>query len=297
MSLKRIAGMFGELGGNLVKGAPVKLATTDEPLRNANKWERFWEALAKPTSEWDLEGLYAEARGGPVSDKPLVCVIVPTYRESEAVAKKGRMSRNAVRQDLAQHDIGTLVGGIDGDSLVCRMRQRACHMALLSPATHLLFWDTDLECLTPECVREMLATGHDVIAAACPFRDLSGRTVHNLYPEDEGKPLEPDEHGCYEVQDAGTGFMLVSRKALIKLQTAHPERLHISTSRGDDRGAPLWALFNAEVVDGIYQSEDYLFCHLWQEMGGNVYVWPDAEFLHWGEHGFRASFREQYGLK
>jgi len=118
-----------------------------------------------------------------------------------------------------------------------------------------------------------------------------------LFPEDENKPLERDEHGCVEVQDAGTGFLLVSRRALIALQQAHPERLHLSISRSDDRGAPLWALFNAEVRDGIYQSEDYCFCSLWQDLGGKVYVWPKAVFRHWGEIGYEGSFMRQYALE
>lgn len=302
MSLKRI---FDTLGGSLVKGAPVKLVEEKMPSPEQKEssgdqlYADFWEHLGKvDPKDWDLESFYTRIRHGqPVSEKPCVALIIPTYRESEAIAKKGRMSRNAVREDLAAHGIASVVGSIDGDSLVCRMRQRACHLFLSSPATHLLFWDADLECLTPECVREMLSTGHDVIAAACPFKDTSGRTVHNLFPEDEHKPIELDEHGCVEVQDAGTGFMMISRTALIAMQKAHPELLHMSVSRSDDRGAPLWALFDTGVVDGIYQSEDYKFCHYWQAMDGSVFVWPKAVFRHWGEWGFSASFCEQYGIE
>jgi hypothetical protein len=304
MSLKRIKEVFGSVGASLVDGAPVKLDTKDEdaapapaPPDGASPWAEFWEVLGQtPPEEWDLEALYTKARGGqPVSSTPTVAIIVPTYRESEAVAKRGRLSRNAVRRDLAEHGINSVVGGIDGDSLVCRMRQRACHMMLASQATHLLFWDCDIEAKDPDCVRHMLATGHDVIAGACPFKDMSGRTVHNLYGEDNNKPTF-DDKGCVEVQDAGTGFLLVSRKALLTLQQKHPELLHISTSRGDDRGAPLWALFDTAVVGGIYQSEDYYFCHLWQEAGGRAYVYPKARFVHWGEYGYNATFEEQYGL-
>lgn len=301
MSLKRV---LQSIGGSLVKGAPVKLVEQKEPspeqkeVSGEELYADFWEHLGHvEPKDWDLEGFYQRVRRGqPVSEKPCVAIIVPTYRETEAIAKRGRQSRNEVRSDLAAHGIASIVGGIDGDSLVCRMRQRSCHLFLSSPATHMLFWDADLECMTPECVREMLATGHDVIAAACPFKDTSGRTVHNLFPGDDGKPIERDEHGCVEVQDAGTGFMMVSRKALIAMQKAHPERMHMSISRSNDRGAPLWALFDTGVIDGFYQSEDYMFCHLWQQLGGSVYVWPKAVFKHWGEFGFEASFEKQYGL-
>jgi hypothetical protein len=254
----------------------------------------LWAMLREtPPEDWDLGSMYDAARGGPVSAKPCVAIIVPSYRESERIAQVCRVSRNALRTDLSAHGIESLMAPIVGDSLVCRMRQRACHMFLVSHATHLLFIDADIECLTPDCVRAMLATGHDVIAGACPFKDGSGKTVHNLY---EGVAPALDAHDCVEVMDAGTGFMVISRSALLSMQRGHPELLHWSASRGSDRGAPLWALFDTGVVDGIYQSEHYLFCRYWQNMGGKVRVYAPARFRHWGEHGFEGNFLAEHGL-
>lgn len=253
-----------------------------------------WSMLrTKPPAQWDVAAMYDAARGEPVSDKPVVAIVVPSYRETETVAQICRLSRNETRKALFEQGISSAIWPIVGDSLVCRMRQRAVHMFLLSPATHLLFWDTDIENLTPECVGKMVASGHAVVAGACPFKDMKGRTVHNLWDDE---PPVLDEHGCVEVRDAGTGFMLIRREALIALAEEHPELLHWSMSMDKDRGAPLWAIFDTGVVGGVYQSEDYMFCHLWQELGGTVHVYAPAQFAHWGEHGFRASFLEQHGL-
>ncbi len=266
-------------------GAPSTDPFTDP------RWAMLRE---KPPAEWDLAAMYDAARGAPVSPVPMPAFIVPSYRESESIAQVCRVSRNLVRADLGAHGIASAVMPIAGDSLICRMRQRAMHMFLLSPGTHMLFADADIECLTPDCVRMMLATGHDVIAGACPFKDSSGRTVHNLWDDE---PVVLDEHQCAEVRDAGTGFLLISRRALLALMQAHPELLHWSMSTDRDRGAPLWALFDTGVVDGVYQSEDYLFCHYWQSHGGAVYVYAPARFRHWGEYGYEASFLKQHGLE
>jgi hypothetical protein len=102
-------------------------------------------------------------------------------------------------------------------------------------------------------------------------------------------------HGCLEVQDAGTGFQLVSRKAIVAMMQAHPELLHWSRS-ASDLGEPLWALYDTGVVDGVYESEDFMFCRYWQKLGGKVYVYVPATFRHYGTHGFEASLLEQLGL-
>ncbi len=264
--------------------------TTTSPFED-QRWAMLRDV---PPEEWDLAAMYDAARGAPVSTVTLPAIVVPSYRESENIAQVCRASRNAMRADLGQHGIASAVMPIAGDSLICRMRQRAVHMFLMSQGTHMLFIDADIECVTPDCLRAMLATGHDVIAGACPFKDGSGRTVHNLWDDE---PPVLDEQRCVEVRDAGTGFLLISRRALLALMQAHPELLHWSMSMDRDRGAPLWALFDTGIVDGVYQSEDYLFCHYWQSHGGSVYVYAPARFRHWGEHGFEASFLDQHGLK
>jgi len=273
------------------------LRIDDKPTAPVNslldpKWAMLRETQP---AEWDLEAMYEAARGAPVSDKPVVAIVVPGYRETERVAQVCRVSRNAVRLDLEKNGIPSMVWPIVGDSLICRMRQRACHLFMLSGATHMLQWDGDIECLTPGCVAAMVATGHDVIAGACPFKTSERRTVVNLWPEDEGRPLEVVD-GCVDVQDAGTGLMMVTRKAILTLMQAHPELLHWSISMDSDRGAPLWSLFDTGVINGVYQSEDYYFCDLWQRQGGKVWVYVPAQFRHWGEHGFEASFEEQHGI-
>jgi hypothetical protein len=90
--------------------------------------------------------------------------------------------------------------------------------------------------------------------------------------------------------------MLVSRKAIYALMQAHPELLHWSQSTSD-RGEPLWALYDTGVVDGIYQSEDYMFCRHWQALGGKVYVHVPSTFRHYGLHGFEGSLMAQLGLE
>lgn len=261
--------------------------------------------LRQPPHTWDLEAMYARARGGPVAEVPTVYIVRPEYRESIEIKRQTEPSLVAVENDLLEHGIQVMRADVSGDSLVMRMRQIAQHHFLLSPATHLLWWDLDIEARDPTCVRRMLGTGYDVVAGACPYKRTGGRVVCNLHEDDaqrlvgaaEGQELA-FERGCLEVRDAGTGFLLVSRRAHLALQMAHPELLHWRKSLdAETRDEPLWALYDTGIVDGEHKSEDFMFCHRWQALGGKVYVDVMATFRHYGIHGYEGSLLGQYGLE
>jgi hypothetical protein len=255
---------------------------------------------------WNVDAMYqAERHGEPVSETPSVLMVVPEYRESLETFRRTHPAREAVIQDLADHGITAEMVMVPGDSLVQRMRQRAMHRFLKSAHTHLLWCDLDIEPTRPSCAREMLRSGFDVVGGACPFRDERKRCVFNPLPGSVGEQLVNGEapsdtltlpHGCLEVSDVGTGFQLVSRKAIVRMCEAYPELLHWSRSEGE-RGEPLWALYDTGIVDGVLQSEDFMFCKRWQALGGKVYVHVPSTFRHWGTYGYNATLAEQLGLE
>jgi hypothetical protein len=51
-----------------------------------------------------------------------------------------------------------------------------------------------------------------------------------------------------------------------------------------------YALFDCGVEDGHYFSEDWLFCHRWTQMGGNIYVDVSINLTHSGIEDFKGSF-------
>ncbi len=260
-----------------------------------------WSYLRSPgpwTAE-SIEAMYTARRGEPVSEAPLVHMIVPSYRESYDIVKLCDPSRQAIIKDLNDHGMNVCRSDIDGDSLVQRMRQRAMHLFLKGTATHLLWCDLDIEARDPTCVRKMLMSGYDIVGGACPFKNITPNVVCNFLPS-MAQTLDVAQlelpHGCLEVHDVGTGFQLVSRRAILQMMAAHPELLHWSRSHSD-YGEPLFALYDTGVVDGTYESEDFLFCRYWQRLGGKVYVYVPASFRHYGTHGFEASIMEKLGLE
>ena len=298
----------------MAPGDAGRAAAALPPTYEANIFDAV--RILRP-EHWDVDAMYRAYEPPPESGERVV-IIVPRYHEDSAIVEATDPSRAAVEADLEAHGIECLILKPPPESHPDRMRQRATHAAMKLGPTRILWWDADIACLTPECVRAMLATGHDVVAGACPFKSTAGKVVCNLFPKTEAAlsaalrgeaygTIELDK-GCIEVRDAGTGFMMVSRKALVTLMQNHPELLHLSRGEGDE-GQPLWAIWDASIVGAdfpdswpmtlksrSFDTEDWYFCRLWQSDGGKVYVYVPARFQHWGLYPYEASFEQQWGL-
>lgn len=267
---------------------PVHLGRT----YNATHWRLMY--MAKQTPEL-IERAYDVDRQGPVASKPTVAIATPSFRRPAAGY---RHSKKLVMRDLVRAGFGVLDLEMNGDALVTRGRHCLMHEFLRSPATHLLQWDDDIEALNPECVREMIATGHDIVGGAYPFRDGSGRVVANPL---EGTGSVTIENACMPVRELGTGFLLTSRKAIVDLCARHPEEFYLADIN-PYVDAPMWALFDARLEDrgdGIkrYASEDWWFCKLAREAGYSVNVYLPPSFRHWGEWGHDGHITKAWSMK
>ncbi len=276
-------------GAQLPEGRP---RSTAEAPETSEQVEAPWSEMSKDTP--DIEAMFAAYRGGPVSACPHVMMATPAYNPPGLEFLR---ARELVCESLAKFGVDYTVLTTPGDSLVMRGRHAIVHEFLCSPATHLLFWDVDIEPLDPDVVRQMLVTGHDIVGGACPFRSEIGRVVCNLTPEDRArKSVDTDDVSCVKVSEVGTGFLLMSRAAIVKLCEAHPELQYFS-DLPSCHGAPMWALFDTAIENRRFLSEDYFFCRLWRATGGTVHVYVPFEAQHWGRKGYRASFVTAWGLK
>lgn len=87
-------------------------------------------------------------------------------------------------------------------------------------------------------------------------------------------PEEP-----FEVDYAGTGFMMIHRSVLEKMKEVSPE--HQEGEVGQ-----CWAFFNPRVVGDVYLSEDYSFCHDWRSIGGKIIMDPSVRLKHHGTYAY-----------
>lgn len=242
---------------------------------------------AKPlTPPRDADAVIAGMRNALVSAQPHVMLATPAYNPP---CLEFLHSRDEVVSDLISASVAVTVLTSPGDSLVMRGRHSLVAEFLKSPCTHLLFWDVDIEPVDPTIVRQMLATGHDIIGGACPFRGDTGAVVCNIHQRDKDRGLVDTDHtGSIDVNEVGTGFLLMSRKAIVRICESRPDLLYFADLQAV-HGDPMWAIFDTALVNRRFLSEDYFFCKLWRDLGEKVYVYAPFEARHWGRKGFEAS--------
>jgi hypothetical protein len=191
------------------------------------------------------------------------------------------------------------------DSLITRGRNTLVTTFLDNPtATHLMFIDADIG-FTTDQVERMLALNVPVSAGAYPLKILHyDQTVNDRVAAGEGLQtaqlryvgsacdgmLLEERDGFITAEFAGTGFMLIQRRALEEMMKAYPEtRFTASHNRATPNPSPnQYALFDCiiEPETGHYLSEDYTFCKRWRAIGGKVWLDTQSQLIHVGPHEF-----------
>lgn len=200
-------------------------------------------------------------------------------------------------------DVNVVCLFTEGESLVQRARNQLVHqfLTISKSGDKLLFIDADLE-FDPEWVFMLNATGRDVVGLAYPRKRIEWDDVKGaddpqmaaasyfIHPETaDGKPVQVD-NGCIPVRWLGTGFMMITRECILSMCREYSHTAHISDSFGS-AGEIVHALFDCAIdeKDGIYLSEDYLFCQRWRSMGNRVWMGLWGSPSHVGNHTFRGN--------
>ncbi len=181
--------------------------------------------------------------------------------------------------------IGLQVFMIGNESLITRGRNQLVAEFMASDCSHLMFIDADIE-FNPNDVLKLVAHDKPVVTGAYPLKMEPISYVVNV----ASNAVRLND--LIEVNDAGTGFMLIKREVISKMQEAHPE-LHYTGDLDRDEYRKdlvgekesyrerlkenLYSLFDTshdKESNNNYLSEDYTFCRRWQKIGGKI--WTDT---------------------
>ncbi len=103
-----------------------------------------------------------------------------------------------------------------------------------------------------------------------------------------------DGDGFMQVREAPTGFMCLKRQVFDRMIAAYPELRYVPDwPKGTyPEGGVHFRFFDVMVdpVSGRYLSEDYGFCRLWENIGGEVHVDATSNLTHQGERLYTGDF-------
>lgn len=200
-----------------------------------------------------------------------------------------------------------------GESLITRARNNCVAEFLSHPEwTHLFWIDSDIG-FSSESFYRLLLADRDVAAGVYPLKyepwpedgisesmtlnqfiaQYTRYTVNiNKLDQNDEIHIHIDDDGFIEMEEAPTGFMVIKRAVFEKLIQAYPDLQYSPDSIGVANRGLHYRFFDCFVdpVSKRYLSEDYGFCHLWNKIGGKVYIDSGSNLTHQGSKVYQGPF-------
>jgi len=238
--------------------------------------------------------------------KPKIFIATPMY---------GGMCAGFYTQSIIQLLTTCQANGVDAEfsfmfneSLITRARNSLTHTFLKTDCTHLMFIDSDIK-FRAEDVIHMIRAEKDIICGIYPKKEINWHSVKAAM--DRGVPFDQlkSHTGSFvvnlvnyvgevtvpvnepvEIFNGGTGFMLIKREVFDKLGESVPSYSNDVIDLGGKmkQSEPIMEFFTTSIEPGTNRllSEDYHFCRIWRESGGQVYAAPWCQLAHIGTYTF-----------
>jgi hypothetical protein len=261
-------------------------------------------ARRKPRRLWGLRSRQGLPGAGPLTARD-IHIVVATPCFGGLLTQRYMQSVYSLMAAGFAENVKVSVELLGNDSLITRARNTLVQTMMDTPgATHLMFIDADIG-FAPDSVGRMIKFDREIVAGMYPLK-----IIHYDAPVMQrvagGEPLETaqlryvgalqaadqrqTEAGFATADYAGTGFMLIKREALERMQKAYPETRYTASH---DRATliksnNLFALFDCMIdpETGEYLSEDYTFCKRWRAIGGQVWLDTQSQLMHIGPREF-----------
>jgi hypothetical protein len=210
------------------------------------------------------------------------------------------------------------------DSLVTRARNNLIAKAMhIKTATHFMFIDADITWNPFDIVKLLVADKH-IVGGIYPIKnyewdkiisnpqvitdilDRKKKSQLNAIYTDQAfvqtnmvrynanykSNMLEIKNNLTQVRHLATGFMMIQRNVIELMSKAFPQTKYVddvnflSGSENDFA----YALFDCGVEDGHYFSEDWMFCHRWTKMGGEVHADITIDLDHTGIETYKGSY-------
>lgn len=246
---------------------------------------------------------------------PKIVIGTPCY--GGVVTEIYMQSCLALLREAAARGLQIHIHTLPNDPLVSRARNRIAAQFLAdSSATHLMFIDADMG-FEPAQFFRLLSSRKPIAAAVGPYKTIVWDRVRQaiergasnveaaslLYalsirstPGTQTIIKTKGADGFAKIDYVGTAFMLIQREALEGIATRNPSIEYEDDTAGTVSPVRHYAFFNTRIDPETkkYLSEDYSFCRLWLDAGGEIWVDLKSRLRHVGQHVFNGDFSTQF---
>jgi hypothetical protein len=210
---------------------------------------------------------------------------------------------------LTKIGVELVIDTIENESLVQRARNLSiARFMQKTDADLFMFIDADID-FDPEAVVRLVQSNHDISVACYPKKcvrwNQARAAVENDDPRDMqmlssslvvniGAERSEVKDGFVEVLDGPTGFMMIKRSVLERMQE-HYKELDCKNDHQNRDFDDYCALFDCMIdpVSKRYLSEDYAFCRRWQQIGGKIHADVRTTLGHVGNLHFTGCLSER----
>lgn len=225
------------------------------------------------------------------------------------------MSLLRLVQFCNKHNIDYMIDFLGNESLITRARNKSLNKFMNTDCSHLLFIDSDIE-FQPEAVMDLLLFDKDVSCCVYPKKGFNWNKFMYSIQNEQNSKEHPSSRGLdyaynimyndknelikngdfIKVNQSSTGFMMIKREIVEKLNKKHTE-LEIISDELSNNNTKMYGLFCCMIKDKQYLSEDYSFCQRVNDIGGQVWINVKHNLNHIGKYSFNSDIqnRENYG--
>lgn len=209
---------------------------------------------------------------------------------------------------MGQNNISFRYAYMTNESLITRGRNSLAYDFLETDCTHLMFIDADIG-FNPADIPLMVSADKDIICGLYPKKEINwvrveeavkagvppqnldrhtGSFVVNLI--DGAKSATGKLGDPMQIENGGTGFMLIKREVFEKLAPTVPEYKNDMWTAVEADNPKMIKEFFATSIDeesgGRLLSEDYHFCKIARKAGFTIWAAPWASLTHCGTYSF-----------
>lgn len=162
------------------------------------------------------------------------------------------------------------------DSILPRARNILLAQFMASGCDDMLFVDSDVWC-DPGSFTRIMSHPVDLVGGAYPHR---GEIEGFVFRPFDDRLFFDQNTGLMEVDAAATGFLRIRRCVVEQMIAARPDEWYNDITAPE--GMKVYNLFDFQLADHMYWSEDYVFCRRYHELGGKAWVDPELILHHEG---------------